>query len=106
MDTISQRIKDGKIFTTVRYRFLLKHIVSPIFPVKENQTQYPVYVEISVLNYIMDNENAVILIEYKSGTDAGVRKWVSASDFDSMEIIKDFTDYTCQEIPNIEFICS
>jgi hypothetical protein len=54
----------------------------------------------------MDNENAVILIEYKSGTDAGVRKWISASDFDSMEIIKDFTDYACQEIPNIEFICS
>lgn len=106
MDTISQRIKDGKIVTAVRYRFLLKHVVKPIFPLNENRTQYPVYVEINVLNYIMDNENAVILIEYKSGTDAGVRKWVSASDFDSMEIIKDFTDYTCQHIPDIEFICS
>ena len=106
MDTISQRIKDGKILPNVHYRFLLKHVVNPIFPLNENRTQYPVYVEISVLNYIMDNENAVILMEYKSGTDAFVRKWVSASDFDSMEIIKDFTDYSYQEIPNKEFICS
>ena len=106
MDTISRRINDGKILANSQYRFLLKHIVNPIFPINENKTQYPVYVEISLLNYVVDNGNAVILIEYKSGTDAGVRKWISASDFDSMEIIKDFTDYTYQEIPNKEFICS
>lgn len=106
METIFQRVNSGNIIRRVRYRFLVKFAVHPIFPLKENESTYPVYSEIDILDVVNDGDDKIILIEYKSGKDRGLRKWLNAKDFIEHEIIEDFTDYTCNHIPNKEFICS
>lgn len=106
MGTIFQRVNSGNIIRGVRYRFLIKFTVHPIFPLKENESTYPVYIEIDILDIVNDGDDKIILIEYKSGKDRGLRKWLNAKDFIEHEIIEDFTDYTCNHIPNKEFICS
>lgn len=106
METIFERVNSGNIIRGVRYRFLIKFVVHPIFPLKENESTYPVYSEIDILDVVNDDDDKIILIEYKSGKDRGLRKWLNAKDFIEHEIIEDFTDYTCNHIPNKEFICS
>lgn len=106
METIFERVNSGNIIRGVRYRFLIKFVVHPIFPLKENESTYPVYSEIDILDVVNDGDDKIILIEYKSGKDRGLRKWLNAKDFIEHEIIEDFTYYTCNHIPNKEFICS
>ena len=106
METIFERVNSGNIARGVRYRFLTKFTVHPKFPLKENEHTYQVYNEIDILDVVNDGNDKIILIEYKSGTDRGLRKWLNAKDFIEHEIIEDFTDYTCNHILNKEFICS